>query len=112
MERKVSVALLFIGLIVGLASTAAAQNAAAGKDLFAAKCAICHGADGAAKTGMGKTFKIRDFHLPEVQKQTDAELSNIILKGKGKMPAQADKLSGTELADVLAYIRELGKKKP
>jgi cytochrome c6 len=97
-------------LMVALAGSARAENAA-GKDLFASKCAICHGADGSGKTGMGKTLKIRDLRSAEVQKQPDADLKTIIAKGKGKMPAFEGKLTGEQIDQVTAYIRELGKQK-
>jgi cytochrome c len=59
MTKKITVG-LFVGMLtfVGIAS---AQDAAAGKDLFVAKCAICYGAEGSAKTTMGKNLKIRNF---------------------------------------------------
>jgi mono/diheme cytochrome c family protein len=53
---------------------------------FKAKCASCHGADGKAATPVGKAMKIRDLTSADVQSQSDAELLNIISKGKGKMP--------------------------
>ena len=63
---KNTIALLLL-LMITLAASAVAENALA-KDLFVSKCAICHGADGSAKTTMGKNLKIRDFHSSEVQK--------------------------------------------
>jgi len=77
---------------------------------YKAKCAGCHGADGAGSTPAGKAMKIRDFHSAEVQKETDAELTDIITNGKNKMPKYADKLKDTEIKDLVAYCRSLGKK--
>jgi len=77
---------------------------------YKAKCAGCHGADGAGSTPAGKAMKIRDFHSPEVQKETDADLTDIITNGKNKMPKYADKLKDTEIKDLVAYCRSLGKK--
>jgi mono/diheme cytochrome c family protein len=81
-----------------------------GAALFKAKCAACHGPDGAATTTMGKMLKIRDLGSVDVQKQTDAELNQIITKGKNKMPAFDGKLKKEEIEQLVAYIRELGKK--
>ncbi len=72
---------------------------------------MCHGPDGSGKTTMGEKLKIRDLHSSEVQSQSDAELTQIVTKGKEKMPAYDGKLSQEQIAGVLAYIRELGKKK-
>jgi len=106
---KNTIALLLL-LMITLAASAVAENALA-KDLFVSKCAICHGADGSAKTTMGKNLKIRDFHSSEVQKQSDADLKTMITKGKGKMPAFEGKLTGEQIDQLVGYIREVGKQK-
>src|SRR5437773_146654 len=106
MKQIVIVALV---LMIACGVAAAAQTTPA-KDLFGGKCAVCHGPDGSAKTSIGKTMKIRDFHSPEVQKQSDADLKAVITKGKGKMPAFENKLTAQQIDDLVAYIRELAKK--
>ena len=106
---KNTTALLLL-LMIAFATGAAAQKTP-GKDLFVSKCAICHGADGSAKTTMGKNLNIRDFHSVEVQKQSDADLKTMIAKGKGKMPAFDGKLTGEQIGQVVGYIREIGKQK-
>src|SRR5262245_4177239 len=55
--------------------------------LYKSKCQGCHGADGTGNTPMGKKVGARDFHAPEVSKQSDEELFDITKKGKNKMPA-------------------------
>ena len=90
------------------AGTAQAQAAA---DLFKTKCQMCHGADGAGATAMGKKLGIHDFHSPEVQKMTDAQLIETITKGKEKMPAYTGKLTAEQIKELAGYVRELGKKK-
>jgi cytochrome c6 len=87
---------------------ARAQNDAAG--LFKSKCAACHGADGDGSTSIGKMMKVRDLRSADVQKQTDAQLSDIITAGKNPMPAYKDKLTGEEIKSLVGYVRELGKK--
>jgi cytochrome c6 len=111
MEAKIMKVSFAMGslLLLALTGVAAAADAAAGKTLFTSKCAICHGADGAGKTSIGKNLKIKDLHSPDVQKQSDTDLKAIITEGKNKMPAFKGKLSDGQIDDVLAYIRELGK---
>ena len=82
-----------------------------GAALFKTKCAACHGADGSGDTSMGKTLKIRDLRSAEVQKQTDAELTEITTNGKGKMPAYKGKLTDDQIKQLVAAIRDLAKKK-
>ena len=55
-------------------------------------------------------MKIRDFHSPDVQKQTDAELTEIISAGKGAMPSYKGKLTDDQIKQLVGYIRDLAKK--
>jgi mono/diheme cytochrome c family protein len=78
-----------------------------GAAIYKAKCAICHGADGAGQTPMGKTLKIRDLHSAGVQKMSDNELTTIISDGKGKMPAYKGKLAPAEISALVDLIRKM-----
>jgi mono/diheme cytochrome c family protein len=100
-----------LALLLGVlfSRVALAQDAAAGKSLFVSKCSICHGPDGKGNTSMGKSLKIADLHSATVQKMSDAEIKDLILNGKNKMPAFKGKLTDAQMDEVLAYIRELGK---
>ncbi len=91
---------------LALAGTAFAADGAA---TFKAKCAMCHGATGAADTGMGKSMGIKDLGSAAVQGKSDAELTTIITKGQGKMPAYAGKISDEDISGLVKYIRTLKK---
>src|SRR5215472_13805396 len=78
--------------------------------VFKSKCAACHGPDGKGETAMGKTLKIRDLGSAEVQSQSDAQLAEIVTKGKNKMPAYDGKLTKEQIGELVAYVRALGKK--
>ena len=86
------------------------QNPTDAAALFKAKCAMCHGPDGAGKTPMGQKLNVRDLRSAEVQKQSDADLTHLIGQGKGKMPALGKSLSEDQIKSLVAHIRELGKK--
>jgi mono/diheme cytochrome c family protein len=101
-------AIAFVMVAVAGSTPLVAQD---GPSLYKARCAMCHGADGKGETPIGKKMNIRDLGSPEVQKQTDAELTTIVSKGKAKMPAFEGKLTGEQIAQLVAHIRELGKKK-
>jgi len=88
---------------------AAPMVMADGAAVYKAKCAACHGADGAGQTGMGKAMKLRDLGSADVQKQTDAELTSITTDGKGKMPAYKGKISDDEIKQVVGFLRTLKK---
>jgi mono/diheme cytochrome c family protein len=96
-------------LILLLLSVPAMRAQGGAEANYKAKCAGCHGPDGAGSTPAGKAMKARDFHAPEVQKETDTELTEIISNGKNKMPKYSDKLKDPEIKDLVAYVRALGK---
>ena len=101
---------LFFALILALLFVPRMRAQGTAEATYKAKCAGCHGPDGAGSTPAGKAMKVRDFHAPEVQKETDAELTDIISNGKNKRPKYSDKLKDTEIKDLVAYVRALGKK--
>jgi len=98
----------FLAAMFLLSARANAQGE--GEKVYKAKCATCHGPDGAGATPAGKATKARDFCSDEVKKETDDEWTAIIGKGKNKMPAYDKKLTDAEIKDVVAYIRGLCKK--
>lgn len=99
--KKTTILALLLTAAIPLA--AAADNAA----VYKAKCAVCHGADGAGQTPMGKKMNLRDLRAPEVQKQSNADLTKMIADGKDKMPGYKTKLSAEEIKGLVAFIREL-----
>jgi mono/diheme cytochrome c family protein len=79
--------------------------------VYKTNCALCHSADGSGDTSSGKALKAKDLRSPDVQGRSDAELAEVIAKGTGKMPAFGQKLSADVIKALVAYIRELPKKK-
>jgi len=82
-----------------------------GESTYKAKCAMCHGADGSGDTPMGKKLKLKDLRSADVQKQSDAQLADVIAKGKSPMQAYEKTLDKDKIQQVVAYIRGLAKKK-
>jgi cytochrome c6 len=78
---------------------------------FKTNCALCHAPDGSGSSPTGKALKAKDLRSPEVQQQSDADLTLVISKGKGKMPAFGAKLKPDEIKGMVAYVRELAKAK-
>ena len=72
---------------------------------YKAKCAMCHGANGEGKEAM----KTVSFASADVQKMSDADLTDAITKGKGKMPSYDGKLSKDQIGDLVKWIRTLKK---
>ena len=76
---------------------------------YKAKCATCHGPDGKGDTAMGKTMKVKDLGSAEVQKQSDADLTTLIEKGKKPMPGYEGKLTKEQIDGLVKYVRSLKK---
>jgi len=98
-------------------TTASAPVAEAPEDLgakvFAQRCALCHGPDGHGD-GPGSAAlnpKPRNFHdKAYMSTRTDAQLLEVIHKGKGAMPKWEGILSDAEIQAALKHVRELGEK--
>jgi mono/diheme cytochrome c family protein len=99
----------FVVLALALMFTTQVFAADSGADLFKAKCAMCHGADAKGETPMGKRLGIKDLGSADVQKQSDADLTAAISKGKGKMPGYEGKLTGDQIQELVKFIRTLKK---
>lgn len=90
-------------LALGAAGAYAQDDAAA---LYKAKCQVCHGPDGKG-TVAGQKLGVKDFHSPEVVKQSDDELFKATKEGKGKMPKYDGKLTDDQIKGLIKYIRSL-----
>jgi mono/diheme cytochrome c family protein len=90
--------------------SSAAAWAPEGKSVYTQHCALCHSGDGSGNTPVGKSLKLRALGSAEVQKQSDAKLSEIISKGKNKMPGFSSKLKAEEITELVAHIRTMAKK--
>jgi cytochrome c6 len=99
-----------IGVAV-LALPAFARGQSDVEKIYKANCALCHAVDGSGSSPSGKALGAKDLRSDEVQKKTDAELSEIIRQGKGKMPAFGKKLKPEDISKLVAYIRALPKSK-
>lgn len=107
----VVIPLLAILIMIPGSKHAEGAQASPGKATFNSKCAACHGADGSGNTATGKNLKLRDLRSADVQKMSDADLTNLISKGKGKMPGYQTSLGSEKIGQVVAYIRELAHTK-
>lgn len=112
----------FIGLIIVLLAVFLGPAAAgrsprvsgneAAKSVFRAQCSSCHGRNGAGDTPIGKTLKAADLRSPEVQKQSDAQLAQVIADGRKNMPSFSNSLTQAQIRALVAYIRKLAENQP
>lgn len=106
--KKITVAVAALGIVL-LPMAVHADDASA--KLYQMKCVACHAADGSGTSPAGKALKVKDLRDPDVQKQSDADLTAIISKGKEKMPAYEKMLKPDEIKGLVAEVRELAAKK-
>ena len=107
--KKVLLGIAFVATLCLVGSIARAQDVANGEKVFKAKCASCHGPDGKGETAAGKATKARDLCSAEVKKESDAAWTEIIVKGKNKMPFYDKKITGAEGKAAVKYVRSLCK---
>lgn len=85
-----------------------APSKAAAAQSFSQHCAGCHGRSGTGNTFPGLLMFAPNLTRPAWQaKNTDAQIGAVIAKGHRMMPAFEKKLSGAEIAGLVAYIRQL-----
>lgn len=100
---------LMVVLAIAFVMSITAFAADATADIYKAKCASCHGADGKGDTPAGKGMKIKDLASEDVQKMSDADLAGIIEKGKKPMPGYEGKLTKEQTDSLVKWIRTLKK---
>lgn len=78
----------------------------AGRALFAAQCASCHGNEGRGDGPMAAMFRPADLSAEALQSaRTDDELASAITRGKGRMPAFGAQLRPEAVPLLVALIR-------
>ena len=105
---KVNVQILTLATALAVVLTLSLPAHAQGADVFKSKCVACHAPDGTG-SAVGKKMGAHDFTTAEVQKMSDGDLTDVITKGKNKMPAYGEKLKPEEIKALVTYIRTLKK---
>ena len=101
-----TVALVSLAILAFPSSLRAQSDAA---KLYKTNCVLCHATDGSGSSASGKALKAKDLRSDEIQKKSDAELTEVIAQGKGKMPAFGKKLKPDEIKQLVNFIRALPK---
>ena len=83
-----------------------------GAKVYTERCVLCHGpqgrGDGAAAAGLNPKPR-NHTDGAYMNKRTDAELLEVIRKGKGAMPPWGTVLSEAEIQAVLKHVRSLAQ---
>lgn len=105
--------LTFIAAIIVcfIALPTATQAQSGAPKLYKTNCVLCHSVDGSGDSPSGKALHAKDLRSEEVQKQSDEALSEVITKGRGKMPAFGAKIKPDDVTKLVAYLRQLPTQK-
>lgn len=101
---KMLIGVAALGLMAAMAVRGVAQDDAV--SLYKSKCQACHGPDGKGSAA-GQKMGVKDFHSPEVAKESDADMIKVTKEGKGKMPKYEGKLTDDQIQGLIKYIRSL-----
>ncbi|MFN2577889.1 MAG: cytochrome c [Pyrinomonadaceae bacterium] len=106
----VSAAVLMIGIAKSRQPAPSSMTAVDASSIFNSKCAGCHGKDGRARSRHAKHEHARDLTNAEWQESVSEErIYNSISNGKGKMPAFKNKLSDSQIDELVKYVRRFRK---
>ena len=94
-----------LGTLALVALVAAPMASADGKALYDAKCAMCHGKDGVAKTTAKGSGNFNDAKWQEATK-LEAVVTTVT-DGKGKMKGYKDKMSAEDIKAVAQYVKAI-----
>ena len=74
--------------------------------LYVSNCARCHGANGKGQTALGQSLDVPDL-TATAKGMSVSRIKNIIVKGKGSMPAFGKKLKAADVTALTKYVRSL-----
>lgn len=75
--------------------------------VYNTNCAGCHGRDGHANTPKGRELDADDLTTGKVKGMSAAKMSRIIRNGKADMPGFGKKLTATQIAALVRYVKTL-----
>ncbi|ABS26606.1 cytochrome c [Anaeromyxobacter sp. Fw109-5] len=93
---------IVVALAVLFAATAASAEAAAPAEIFAKRCAACHGKEGKGDTPMAQKLGAKDI---SALKASEAEIAEVIANGKGKMTSFKGKMTDEEIKSVAKFVK-------
>jgi mono/diheme cytochrome c family protein len=92
---------------------ATAEGLAAIKKIYGYDCAMCHGTtgDGKGDVAASMSLTLKSWRESAVLSGiSDGDMYDLILKGKGKMVGEGDRLTPEKTWTMVHYVRSLGKK--
>jgi len=109
--QKLLLCFIAAGILCFVALPTATHAQSDPAKIYKTNCVLCHSANGSGDSPSGKALHAKDLRSEEVQKQSDTALSEVITKGKGKMPAFGAKVKTDDVEKLVTYLREMAKQK-
>jgi cytochrome c6 len=91
-----------LALAILFTAGVAAADTPAAAEIFAKRCAGCHGKDGKGGTPMAQKLAVKDI---SALASSEDEIEKAIEGGKGKMPAFKGKITDAEIESLAKYIK-------
>jgi mono/diheme cytochrome c family protein len=88
------------------------EGIAAVKKIYGYDCAMCHGlaGDGKGDVAASMSLTLKDWREPGVLAGiTDGDMYDLIVKGKGKMMGEGDRLPPEKAWNMVHYVRSFAK---
>jgi mono/diheme cytochrome c family protein len=88
------------------------EGIAAVKKIYGYDCAMCHGAagDGKGDVAASMSLTLKDWREPGVLAGiSDGDMYDLIVKGKGKMIGEGDRLPPEKAWNMVHYVRSFAK---
>jgi len=92
-----------------------AETLAEAKKFFGYDCAMCHGVtgDGKGDLALSMGLKMNDWRgASAIAGMSDSQMFDLILKGKGKMEGEGDRMPPDMVWKIVNFVRALAKKEP
>jgi len=89
------------------------EGLAAVKKIYGYDCAMCHGMNGDGKGDLvgSMSLTLKDWRDPAALNGiSDGDMRDLILKGKGKMIGEGDRLNKEQSWNMVHYVRSFAKK--
>lgn len=110
MTSRIAIALAGALLLFG-AAVDGARAEPDGKALYAAECAKCHGATGAADTPVGKAMKAASLHTPKLAAADGPAAVVNHVRTDSKHAAVSKKLADADLQAIATFVQGLAAAK-
>jgi mono/diheme cytochrome c family protein len=89
------------------------ETLAEAKKFFGYDCAMCHGVSGDGKGDLAPSMglKMNDWRgTSAIASMSDSQIFDVIVKGKGKMEGEGDRMSPEIVWKIVNFVRSLSKK--